>query len=320
MPPRDFYEVLGVKRDADEKEIKRAFRKLARKYHPDVNPGNREAEQKFKEASEAYEVLSDAEKRVKYDQFGPAAQQAWSPAGAGASSGFAWASPGFGNIDELLEELLGGRGGKPRARRPRGQDLRFEVELTLEEAARGVTREVAVPVPQPCPQCRGAGLTGRGAICASCGGSGQVEQVKRLQVRIPPGVNTGSRIRLAGQGVAGGNLYLIPRIAPHPFFKRRGDDLYCELPVTFAEAALGSDVEVPTLNGKVKLKLPPGTSSAQRLRLAGKGMPRADGGGNGDLYVQARVLVPKNLTQEEKQLIARLGTMRQESPRANLRV
>src|SRR5574340_347705 len=196
MPPRDYYDVLGVKRDADEKEVKRAFRKLARKYHPDVNPGNKEAEQKFKEISEAYEVLGDADKRAKYDQFGQATQQA----GAGAPGGFAWASPGFGNIDELLEELLGGRaGGRRGPRRPRGQDLRFEIELTLEEAAQGVTRELSVPLPQVCPQCQGSGLVGRSAACPGCGGSGQVGRTKKLEVRIPKGVSTGSKIRLVGQ-------------------------------------------------------------------------------------------------------------------------
>jgi molecular chaperone DnaJ len=313
MPPRDFYEVLGIKRGADEKEVKRAFRKLARKYHPDVNPGNKEAEQKFKEISEAYEVLGDAEKRAKYDQFGQAAQQA----GGGAPGGSAWASPGFGNIDELLEELLGGRmGGRGRPRRTRGHDLRFEIELTLEEAAHGVTREIAVPTPQVCPQCQGAGTVGRGTICTGCGGNGQLEQVKRLHVRIPKGVNAGSKIRLVGQGVAGGDLYLLPKIAPHRCFRRRGDDLYCEVPVTYPEAALGAEIEAPTLNGKVKLKIPAGTSSSQRLRLAGKGMPRAEGG-SGDLYVQVRVTVPKNLTHEEQELIARLGDLRRESPRAN---
>jgi DnaJ-class molecular chaperone len=310
---RDYYEVLGVGRDADEKEIKRAFRRLARKYHPDVNPGDETAEQKFKETSEAYEVLRDPEKRKQYDQFGHRGDM-WSQAG-GARGGAAW-SASFGNLDNLFEELLGARGGfGPRHRR--GQDVRFELELTLDEAAHGVTKDIVVPLPQVCPRCQGAGMAERGA-CPSCAGSGQVSQTKRLQVKIPAGVHSGSRIRLAGQGLSGGDLYLIPRIAAHGFFRRRGDDLYCEVPVTYTEAALGAEIEVPTMGGKVKVKLPPGTSPSQRLRLTGKGMPRSKGGGNGDLYVQVRIAVPKSLSEEEKKLIARLGELRRDSLRANL--
>jgi len=332
---RDYYEVLGVGRSADEKEIKRAFRRQARKYHPDVNPGNKAAEQKFKEASEAYEVLRDPEKRQQYDQFGHAGKF-WGQQGAGAPGGFTWqttAGPdfdyGFGNINEVLEEILGGRragraGPATRARPRRGQDVQVEIVLALEDAFRGAERQIAVPLPQVCTQCQGAGLVGRGAACSACGGRGQVERVRRLNVKIPRGVRTGSRIRLAGQGMQGpsgvrGDLYLIPKIAPDRFFTREGDDLHCEVPVTYSEAALGSEIEVPTLNGKVKTKLPPGTSSGRQLRLSGKGMPRMKGGGSGDLYVRVRIVVPQNLTQEERELIARLGELRRDSPRANLR-
>jgi len=334
---RDYYEVLGVGRKADEKEIKRAFRRQARKYHPDVNPGNKAAEQKFREASEAYEVLRDQKKRQQYDQFGHAGR-AWGHqgAGAGAPGGFTWqttAGPdfdhGFGNINEVLEEILGrGRAGRAgpatRARPRRGQDVQVEIPFTLEDAFRGVERQIAVPLPEVCAQCQGAGLVGRGATCSGCGGRGQVEQVKRLNVKIPRGVGTGSRIRLAGQGTRGptgarGDLYLIPKIAPDRFFTRQGDDLHCEVPVTYSEAVLGSQIEVPTLNGKVKTKLPPGTSSGRQLRLSGKGMPRMRGGGSGDLYVRIRIVVPLDLTEEERELIARLGELRRDSPRANLR-
>ena len=321
MPPKkDFYEVLGVKRNADEKELKRAFRRLARKYHPDVNPGNKEAEQKFKEMAEAYQVLSDPEKRRQYDQFGQAGQS-WSQAGPGGAPG-PWTTTegygGFGNLNDLIEELLGG-GRRGKGRKQRGQDLQFNIDATLEDAFHGATREIAVPIPQPCPTCQGMGLTSRGDVCANCKGSGQTEQIKRLHVRIPAGIQSGSRIRLAGQGVAGGDLYLIPKIAPHRLFKRRGDDLHLDVPVTYAEAALGAEVDVPTMNGRVKVKLPAGTSSNRRLRLAGKGMPRAGGSGAGDLYAEVKIVVPKDLTQEEKDLIARLAEMRRESPRANLR-
>ena len=328
---RDYFEVLGIGRDADGKEIKRAFRRLARKYHPDVNPGDKEAERKFKEISEAYEVLRDPEKREQYKRLGHMGDM-WSRAGAGAPGGFTWQTTvgpdfnfGYGNLDDLLEEILGGRT-RPvtRARPPRGQDAQVEIGLTLEEAFRGVERQIAVPLQRMCPTCRGAGMTERGQTCPACGGRGQLEQVRRLQVKIPRGVRAGSRIRLAGQGIPGpggepADLYLIATVAPHGFFTRRDDDLHCEVPVSYTEAALGAEIEIPTLNGRVKTKLPPRTSSGRQLRLAGKGMPRMKGGGSGDLYVRIRIVVPKDLTEEEEQLIARLGELRPHSPRANPR-
>ncbi len=330
---RDYYETLGVSRDADEKAIKSAFRRLARKYHPDVNPGDKEAERKFKEISEAYEVLRDPKKRSQYDRFGHLGD-AWRRAAAGAPGGWAGratAGPDFdfsgfgGNLNDLLEELLGGRGGPFAQARPRrGQDVRAEIELTLEDAYHGVTRDITLPIPQMCAMCGGGGIIGQGSVCTACRGAGQVGQTKRLQVKIPPGVRTGSRVRVAGQGAPGptgqrGDLYLIPKVAPHAVFRRQGDDLHIEVPVSYVEAALGAEVEVPTLNGQVKMKLPAGASSGQRLRLAGRGMPRMRGGGSGDLYVRIRIVVPKNLSREEKNLIRRLGDMRRDNPRADLR-
>jgi DnaJ-class molecular chaperone len=336
---RDYYEILGVSRDADQKTIKSAFRRLARKYHPDVNPGDAEAERRFKEISEAYEVLRDEKKRPEYDRFGHLGDD-WRRAAAGAPGGGSWThgwtggggvgsdfdSGGFsGNLNDLLEDLLGGRGSAFRQRAQRGQDIRADIDLSLEEAYRGAAREIALPIPQVCPVCKGAGILGQGAVCTQCAGSGQMEQMKRLEVRIPPGVRTGSKVRVAGQGATGaggqrGDLYLIPRIASHKLFKRQGDDLYLDLPVTYAEAALGAEVAVPALNGRVTMKLPAGASSGQRLRLAGRGMPKMKGGGNGDLYVRLRIVVPKNLSDQERDLIRRLGEMRTENPRANLRV
>jgi curved DNA-binding protein len=293
---RDYYEVLGVGRSADEKEIKRAFRRLARRYHPDANPGDKEAEKKFKEISEAYAVLSDATKRAEYDQSGRAQGL---PGGPG---GFQWEptyGPGygfqdFGGFEDLLGDLLGRSGASPR--RQRGRDVTVEMDLSLREAYTGTTRQVAIPTHPP----------------------------KRLEVKIPAGVQTGARIRLAGQGEAGptglrGDLYLIPRVLPDERFTRQGDDLYCEVPVTYPEAALGAEIEVPTLDGKVKTRLPAGTSSGRQLRLAGKGMPRMRGGGQGDLYAKINIVVPKELTPEERRLTEKLGELRRANPRATLR-
>lgn len=296
---RDYYEVLGVSRNADEKEIKRAFRRLARKYHPDANPGDKEAEKRFKEISEAYAVLSDPKKRVEYDQFGRA--QGF-PGGPGGPGGFHWETtfgPGYGfqdfaGFEDLLGDLLGRTGASQR--RQRGRDVTVEMDLTLREAYTGTTRQVTIPTQPP----------------------------KRLEVKIPAGVQTGAKIRLAGQGEAGptgvrGDLYLIPRVLPDERFTRQGDDLYTEVPVTYPEAALGAEIEVPTMEGKVKTRLPAGTSSGRQLRLAGKGMPRVRGGGRGDLYAKIYIVVPKELTPEERRLTEKLGELRRANPRATLR-
>ncbi|HUT74765.1 MAG TPA: DnaJ C-terminal domain-containing protein [Armatimonadota bacterium] len=311
MNGKDYYKVLGVERGAGDKELKRAYRRLARKYHPDVNPGDQEAERRFKEISEAYEVLTDKDKRAKYDQFGHLGD-AWRRAQPGAppgSGGFTWRSvdfepgteaPGFGDVFEMFFGAGPGRGarvGAPPA--AQGEDLRHEVEITLEEAATGTQRSVVVTMPNG--------------------------KTKRLDVKIPAGVRDGSKVRLAGEGAPGsgrgapGDMYIIPRIRPHPVFERQGDDLYTELSVSFAEAALGAEVEVPTLWGKMSVTVPPGSSSGRRLRLGELGMPRLRGGGKGDLFVRLRVLVPKNLTAEERSLIERLRQLRPENPRQAVR-
>ncbi len=304
MNGKDHYKTLGVERSAADKDIKRAYRRLARKYHPDVNPGNKEAERRFKEISEAYEVLSDKEKRARYDRFGHLGD-AWrraQPGGARAPGGGAWQTvdfdpsaeaPGFGDIFEMFFGAGPGRAGAPAS--AKGQDLRHEVDISLEEAASGAQRSVVVMMP---------------------GG-----KAKRLDVKIPAGVRDNSKVRIAGEGAPGmgrgpaGDIYIIPRIRPHRLFERDGDDLRVELPVTFAEATLGAEVEVPTLWGKVKLTVPPGSSSGQRLRLSGLGMPRLRGGGKGDLFVRLRVVVPKHLTEQERELIQRLQQLRPENPR-----
>jgi len=301
---KDYYQILGVGRQADEKEIKKAYRRLARKYHPDVNPGDKVAEEKFKDISEAYEVLSDPKRRAQYDKFGHlgAGWERMAEAGPGASGGGGWqqAPPGFdigAGLGDLFESLFGQRGGMGGEMfRARGQDVEYPVEVTLEEAYRGTQRVIAMQTPE--------------------GG------VRRLEVKIPPGVAEGSRVRMAGQGGPGigggpaGDLYLVVHVLPHPQFERKGDDLYVEVPVTFPEAALGAQVEVPTMQGRVTVTIPPGSSSGRLLRLARMGMPHLRGGGAGDEYVRLKITVPRNLSAEERQLVERLRDLRPENPRA----
>lgn len=312
MPDKNYYKTLGVARDATEKDIKRAYRRLARKHHPDVNPGDKGAEQKFKEISEAYEVLSDKDKRAKYDQFGHLGdawrrvQQGPPGGGPGAPGGFTWqtadfgdareGAPGFGDIFEMFFGAGPAHaGGRARAGGVKGEDLQHDVDITLEEAANGTQRTVVVNMPKG--------------------------KVKRLDVRIPAGVKDGAKVRLSGEGGPGpgggpaGDLYVIPHIRPHRWFQRDGDDLTVEVPVTFPEAALGAEVEVPTLWGKVKLTVPPGSSSGRKLRLGGMGMPKLRGGEKGDLYVKLKIVAPKSVTKEERELIEQLARLRQDNPR-----
>jgi DnaJ-class molecular chaperone len=328
---KDYYQILGVSKTATDKEIKQAYRKLARKYHPDVNPGDKTAEEKFKDISQAYEVLSDVEKRKKYDQFGAQWERA-QHAGAGAGYGSPGGDLNFdlgGGFTDFFETLfgdrLGGRGAGRRGPR-RGEDLQYQIEVTLEEAISGGTRVLNISVPETCPTCRGSGEK-PGAPqepCPTCHGRGQVERTKRVEVKIPKGVYEGAKVRAAGQGAPGGpgapagDLLLMVRMVPHPLFERRDDDLYVDLPVTFAEAALGAEVLVPTVTGKVTARVPPGIQSGQSLRLAGLGVPHLRGGGTGDLYARIKVAVPKNLSARERELIEELKELRQEDPRARL--
>jgi DnaJ-class molecular chaperone len=319
---KDYYQVLGVAKNASEKEIKQAFRKLARKYHPDVNPGDRGAEQKFKEINEANEVLSDPEKRRKYDQLGANWKQyeqyarGPSPGGGGGFGGFrvdfeGGGASGFsdffktffgGGID--LEELFGQatRGGR-RERTSRGfgsapeagRDVTAEVEVTLEEAYQGATRRFSLD-----------------------GG----QKASSFDVRIPAGVKDGSKVRVTGKGEQGpggaGDLFLEVRIKPHPLYRREGDDLHVEVPVTFAEAALGAEIEVPTLSGRARIKVPPGSQTGRQMRLKGKGMPQLKGGEHGDLFAKLVVVVPKELKPRELELVKELQTLRSDNPRAHL--
>ncbi len=326
MPAKDFYNILGVPRNASEKDIKQAYRRLARKHHPDVNPGDKSAESRFKEINQAHEVLSDPEKRKKYDQFGENWQHADQFAKAGAQQQ-AWdfgtrrgrvefqnfgemgGTEGFGSIfDSILHDFGGGRGASRRPRR--GQDFEQPVEVTLEEAYRGATRMLEMQSEDPCPTCRGKG-------CQTCGGAGAVLRPRRLEVKIPPGVKDGSRVRIAGKGGAGhmgadaGDIYLIVSVKPDSRFQRTDDDLHVEVPVHLADAVLGGETEVPTLEGKrLALKLPPETQNGKMFRLAGQGMPRLGNNTRGDLYAKVKVILPTRLSQKEKELFQQLKGLR----------
>lgn len=316
---KDFYEALGVKRSASEKEIRSAYRKLARQYHPDVNPNDRGAEARFKEINSAYEVLSDPEKRKKYDKYGDRwemadqieeaqrRQSAGSWARQGGNGYFTSEPAGdFGSIfDSLFRRDRGGPRGTPSPRR--GQDLETPVEVSLEEAYHGTTRTLSLQTPETCPTCGGTGEVS-GAICHTCDGAGQVVRPKRIEVKVPAGVKTGSRVRVAGEGHPGvnggpnGDLYLVVTVLPHPRFERKGDDLYQEVNVPYTDAVLGGEVEVPTMTGRVALRVPELTQNGRQIRLKGKGMPALGSPAHhGDLFVRVRVQMPEHLTPEERE-------------------
>ncbi len=341
MAKRDFYEVLGVAKNASESELKKAYRRLAMKHHPDRNPGNQEAEQQFKEAKEAYEILTDPQKRAAYDQFGHAGVDPAAGAGAGGFGAGGSFSDIFGDV---FGDIFGGRGG---AQAYRGSDLRYNLDLSLEEAVFGTSVKIRVPTlvqcstcngngakpgtsPQTCPTCGGHGQVrmqqglfsiqqtcprcrGRGSViaepCGTCRGAGKVEETKTLSVKVPPGVDTGDRIRLSGEGEAGdangpaGDLYVQIRVKPHPIFTREDNHLFCEVPISFVTAALGGEREVPALDGKVTLKIPPETQSGKVFRLRGKGVKPVRGGTAGDLLCKVTVETPVNLTREQKEIL-----------------
>ena len=329
MPGKDYYQILGVARSATEKEIKQAYRRLARKYHPDVNPGNKSTEARFKEINGAYEILSDPEKRKKYDQFGDQWQFAdqFAKSGQGARQRDSGKGDTYSTFDFDLNDLgdLGGafgdlfRGGRGTgfrtAQRPRkGQDIDHPIEVTLEEAYHGAKRFIEMQSEELCPTCGGKGIVGR-RPCATCGGSGGVLRPKRLEVKIPPGVTTGSRVRVAGQGRSGpsgvkGDLYLVVTVLPHKMFERKTDDLYVDVPVPLVSAILGGEAEVPTLKGKLALRIPPETDNGKVFRLAGQGMPHLGDSSYGDLFAKLSVILPRNLTQKERALFEQLRANR----------
>ncbi|MGX4768321.1 molecular chaperone DnaJ [Bradyrhizobium guangdongense] len=339
---RCYYETLEVERDADESRLKSSFRKLAMKFHPDRNPGDATSEVKFKEINEAYEVLKDKDKRAAYDRYGHAA---FEQGGGGAGFGAGFAS----SFSDIFEDLFGMAGQRGRGGRERGADLRYNMEITLEEAFSGKTAQIEIPVsvtceacsgigakagtkPKTCSTCGGAGRVrqsqgfftlertcpgcqGRGQMiedaCPSCSGQGRVTRERTLSVNIPQGVEDGTRIRLAGEGEAGvrggppGDLYIFLSLAQHQFFQRDGADLHCRVPISMVTAALGGEFEVPTIDkAKAKVKVPAGTQSARRFRIASKGMPVLRSRQTGDMYVQVVVETPQNLTKKQQELLA----------------
>lgn len=343
MAKRDYYEILGVSKSAEEREIKKAYKRLAMKYHPDRNKDDKDAEEKFREVKEAYEILTDDQKRAAYDQYGHAAFEQGGMGGGGFGQG-----ADFGDIfGDVFGDIFGG--GR-RQRSSRGADLRYNMELTLEEAVRGVTKEIRIPTleecevcdgtgaksgskPQTCPTCHGQGQVhmrqgfftvqqacphcqGRGTIikdpCNTCHGHGRVEKNKTLSVKIPAGVDTGDRIRLTGEGEAGengapaGDLYVQVQVKQHAIFERDGSDLHCEVPINFAMAALGGEIEVPTLDGRVKLKVPAETQTGKLFRMRGKGVKSVRGGAQGDLLCRVYIETPVNLNDKQKKLLREL--------------
>ncbi len=355
---RDYYEVLGISKGASEEEIKKAYKKLARKYHPDMNPGDKEAEEKFKEINEANEVLSDPEKKARYDQFGFAGVDPNYGAGAG---GGAYSAGGFdfGDLGDIFGSFFGGGfGGSTRANPnapQRGESLRTSVNISFEEAAFGCEKEVSIDRVEQCPDCRGSGCAkgttaeicpdcrgsgviqqrrqtplgymstsapcqrcgGRGKIihqpCPTCGGKSMIRRRKTIKVSIPAGIDNGQTISLRGQGNAGknngpaGDLLIVVSVRPHEIFRREGTSVLCEAPITFTQAVLGAELEIPTIDGKVKYTIPEGTQSGTTFRLKGKGIPGLNGRGRGDQYVTVNIETPRNLNREQKEALKKFS-------------
>ncbi len=361
MAKRDYYEVLGVNRDASEEEIKKAYRKLAMKFHPDRNPDNAKAEEHFKEAKEAYEILSDASKRANYDRFGHAGVDPSAAAAGAGAAGFGGFADAFSDI---FGDIFGGGGGRTRSGVYRGADLRYNLEIGLEEAARGTETRIRIPTMEQCETCHGSGAKpgtqpttcatcqGQGQVrmqqgffsiqqtcprchgsgkivqspCNTCHGDGRVKKQKTLSVKIPAGVDEGDRIRLSGEGEPGanggppGDLYVVIQIRQHAVFKRDHNDLHCEMPVSFAAAALGGDIEIPTLDGHAKIKIPAETQSGQIFRLRGKGIKGVRSAHHGDLLCHVVVETPVKLTDRQRELLREFEAIsRQDSDRHNPR-
>ena len=384
MAKKDYYEILGIKRDAKPEEIKKAYRRLARKHHPDVNPGDKASEERFKLTTEAHDVLSDPKKRKVYDRFGEysehladaAARGAGPATGRGAPAGFDFtgfdwgstSSPGgssSSSFRDIFADLFGGSGEKekepPRPQPQRGADIEMPLALSFEEAIQGLTTNLTVNRSEQCSRCNGAGdIGGPVVVCQTCKGSGQVQRAggrlrfsqecpdcggsgrrrtpcslckgkgtmpktETVKVRIPAGVDTGSRVRIPGKGQGGrlgappGDLHIITNVGPHKYFTRKGDNIYVTVPITVPEAALGAKIEVPTVEGKAQLRIPPGTQSGQRFRLRQRGAPSLrDPNARGDQFVEVQVALPKMISEETKELLRQYARMNADNPRVEM--
>ena len=371
MAKKDYYEVLGVKKGASNSDIKKAYRKLARKHHPDVNPGSKASEDKFKEISEAYEVLNDPEKKKKYDMMGHQAfGGGFDPFSARQGRG----GPGnvnpmdfdFGEgfVSDIFSEMFGGaHTEQQRGRGPvRGNDIQYPMEISFEDTIRGLTTTLEIrkndrcsdcggsgaqpgTSPSVCSECGGSGKirTGRGlftvtqtcrrcggvgkyntAMCHHCSGTGMVQKTEKISVKIPPGVDNGSKIRLAGKGEPGlmggpnGDIYIITKVRPHKFFERKGDNIYCIVPITVSEAALGAKITVPTVDGKAEMKIPQSTQSGQKFRLSGKGVPSLKSGQRGDQFVEVKIVIPQNLDEKSKDILKEFSEHTRFNPRDSI--
>jgi molecular chaperone DnaJ len=373
----DYYELLGVPRKASAKDIRAAFRKLARKYHPDLNPGDKAAEEKFKQLQEAYDVLSDSKKRQMYDQYGfysenvPTGDYGSGAAGGESNVNFDFSGFDFGggapgsaggsSFRDLFSQFFGGRGGRSAVEEEaeEGGALEYKLEIDFWDAVRGGVKKLqitrldtcetchgtgAVGTPQVCPACNGTGTIQQSAgkmrfnvpctrcggtgklrtACKTCGGEGRIRRTETIDVRIPAGVASGGRVRVPGKGNAGtmgapaGDLYLVIEVKPHPFFERRGNDIYTKVPVTVSEATLGAKVEVPTIDGRALVRIPPGTNSGRTLRLREKGVPSARNGARGDQYVEIQIIVPQPTDERVRNLVKELETIEPEDPRKDL--
>jgi molecular chaperone DnaJ len=380
---QDYYEVLGIKRDAKPEEIKKAYRRLARKYHPDVNPGDKASEERFKLTTEAHDVLSDPKKRKVYDRFGQYSDNLADAAARGAGpttgraapnfdfSGFDWStgptsggSPSGSSFRDIFADLFGGSAKEqepPRPQPKKGADIEMPLALSFEEAIKGITTNLTVNRSEQCSRCNGAGdIGGPVTVCATCGGSGQVQRAggrlrfaqecqdcggtgrrrspcslckgkgtvpktENVKVRIPAGVETGSRVRIPGKGQGGrlgappGDLHIITNVGTHKYFTRKGDNIYVTVPLTVPEAALGAKIEVPTVEGKAQLRIPPGTQSGQKFRLRQRGAPSLrKPGAHGDQFVEVQVMLPKVISEETKELLRQYSKLNSENPRVEM--
>jgi len=359
MAKRDYYEVLGVSREAGADEIKKSYRKLARQYHPDANPGNQNTEEKFKEIAEAYEVLSDPEKRANYDRFGHAATNGQGFDGFGG--GFGGFGTDFGGLGDIFDMFFGGAT-RARSGPQKGADIRADIEISFKEAAFGLEKDIKVPRVETCGNCKGSGAApgasvrncpvcggtgqaqssqntpfgrvvqshtcnrcrGTGRViekpCSVCQGAGQVRRSRSIHIKIPAGVDTGTRLRVSSEGEAGlrggppGDLYVYINVRPHRIFKREGNDIICEMPLSFTQAALGDEIEVPTLEGTAKMRIPEGTQHGTEFRLRSKGIPDLGGYGRGDQYVRVKVATPTRLTDRQKHLLREFALLSGEDP------